>query len=140
MGEKELVISTHMPEEYIEEDEEALETSFQSLEVAEATSFDPENPTPSLVEDMAFQVMIKEGYQLGKGLGPYLNGISTPITIQENVGKAGLSYQGGNQTLANLTNQSRTKARKSKPWMRWKDGQSSNLWLKTSKASIWKTK
>ncbi|RDY06249.1 hypothetical protein CR513_09796, partial [Mucuna pruriens] len=33
MGEKELIITTPMPEEYIEGDEETLEASFQSLEV-----------------------------------------------------------------------------------------------------------
>ncbi|RDX92419.1 hypothetical protein CR513_25468, partial [Mucuna pruriens] len=97
MGEKELVISTLVLDEYIEEDEEALETSFQSLEVASATNVCLENPTPSAAEVMAFRVMIKGGYQPGKRLGPHLNGIPTPITIQENAGKAGLDYQGGNE-------------------------------------------
>ncbi|RDX86334.1 hypothetical protein CR513_32333, partial [Mucuna pruriens] len=46
---------------------------------------------------MAFRVMIKEGYQLGKGLGPHLSGIPAPIMIRENKGKVGLGYQGGNQ-------------------------------------------
>ncbi|RDX60131.1 hypothetical protein CR513_61760, partial [Mucuna pruriens] len=87
VGEKELVISTLAPEEYIEGNEEALETSFQSLEFT-----DLENPSLSpTVEKMAFRVMIKEGYQPGKGLGPHLNGISTL-----NKGKVGLGYYGGN--------------------------------------------
>ncbi|RDX78032.1 hypothetical protein CR513_41750, partial [Mucuna pruriens] len=41
--------------------------------------------------------MIKEGYQPGKGLGPFLDGITAPIKIQENKGRAGLGYQTGNQ-------------------------------------------
>ncbi|RDY00988.1 hypothetical protein CR513_15743, partial [Mucuna pruriens] len=83
MGEKELVINTPAPEEYIEEDEEALETSFQSLEVALDSS--PESPTSlPTVEKIAFRVMIKEGYQPGKGLGPHLNGIPAPIMIVNN--------------------------------------------------------
>ncbi|RDX71785.1 hypothetical protein CR513_48809, partial [Mucuna pruriens] len=45
---------------------------------------------------MAFRVMIKEGYQPGKGLGPLLEGILAPIKIQENKGRAGLGYQTGN--------------------------------------------
>ncbi|RDX77095.1 hypothetical protein CR513_42840, partial [Mucuna pruriens] len=75
MGEKELVITTPAPEEYIEGDEEALEASFQSLEGM-------------------LQVMIKEGYQPGKGLGPHLGGIPAPISVQENLGRFGLGYRG----------------------------------------------
>ncbi|RDY12610.1 hypothetical protein CR513_02558, partial [Mucuna pruriens] len=88
MGEKELVISTPTPEEYIEGEEEALETSFQALEISNSENI---NSTPA-TEKMKIRVMIKEGYQPGKGLGPHLNGIPTPIT-----GRAGLGYQGGNQ-------------------------------------------
>ncbi|RDY12556.1 hypothetical protein CR513_02624, partial [Mucuna pruriens] len=90
MGEKELVISTPTPEEYIEGEEEALETSFQALKIA-----NPENisSTPT-TKKLAIRMMIKEGYQPGKGLGPHLSGISTPIRIQENKGRAGLGYQG----------------------------------------------
>ncbi|RDX93934.1 hypothetical protein CR513_23744, partial [Mucuna pruriens] len=95
MGEQELVISTPVPDKYIEEEEEALETSFQALEIAAS----PEEP-PSAAENMAFRVMIKEGYQPGKGLGPLLEGIPAPIEIQENKGRAGLGYQAGNQERA----------------------------------------
>ncbi|RDY12590.1 hypothetical protein CR513_02583, partial [Mucuna pruriens] len=93
MGEKELMISTTTPKEYIEGEEEALETSFQSLEIANSENI---SSTPA-TEKMEIRVMIKEGYQPGKGLGPHLNGIPTPITVQENKGRAGLGYQGGNQ-------------------------------------------
>ncbi|RDX74507.1 hypothetical protein CR513_45737, partial [Mucuna pruriens] len=53
MGERELVISTPVPEEYIKEDEESLETSFQVLELTPGA--DVEGLTPSsAVEEMAF--------------------------------------------------------------------------------------
>ncbi|RDY03267.1 hypothetical protein CR513_13168, partial [Mucuna pruriens] len=79
MGEKELVITTPVPEEYIEGDEEALEASFQSLEVKGTNGGNPEGATPPPSVNMALQIMIKEGYQPGKGLGLHLEGIPTPI-------------------------------------------------------------
>ncbi|RDX93921.1 hypothetical protein CR513_23758, partial [Mucuna pruriens] len=98
MGERELVISTPAPDEYIEEEEEALETSFQALELTTGS----EEP-PSATGNMAFRVMIKEGYQPGKGLGPLLEGIPAPIEIQENKGRAGLGYQASNHEKARPT-------------------------------------
>ncbi|RDY11064.1 hypothetical protein CR513_04322, partial [Mucuna pruriens] len=98
MGEKELVISTPLLEGYIEGNEEALETSFQSLEFTTTPSPGSENPTPpSVAKDMTFRVMIKEGYHPGKGLGLHLNGIPTPIVMRENMGKARLGYHRDNQ-------------------------------------------
>ncbi|RDX91461.1 hypothetical protein CR513_26557, partial [Mucuna pruriens] len=41
MGEKEMMVSTPFPTEYIEEDEEALETSFQALEMIETQPTKP---------------------------------------------------------------------------------------------------
>ncbi|RDX63824.1 hypothetical protein CR513_57706, partial [Mucuna pruriens] len=76
-----------VPEEYIEGDKEALKAFFQSLKIAGTASSVPENPTPTVAEDMALRVMIKEGYQPSKGLGPHLNSILGPITIQENSDK-----------------------------------------------------
>ncbi|RDY09901.1 hypothetical protein CR513_05669, partial [Mucuna pruriens] len=38
MGEKEMMVSTPLPMEYVEEDKEALETSFQALEIVGTTS------------------------------------------------------------------------------------------------------
>ncbi|RDX85141.1 hypothetical protein CR513_33698, partial [Mucuna pruriens] len=90
------MISTPLPVGYIEEDEEALETSFQSLEVASSMTTRLESPSPSKAEVMATRVLTKGGYLPSKGLGPYLSGIATPISIQENPGKAELGYQGGN--------------------------------------------
>ncbi|RDX87804.1 hypothetical protein CR513_30664, partial [Mucuna pruriens] len=53
MGEKELIISTPTPTRYIEGEEEALETSFQSLKVTGTTHTKPGNLSPSRVEIMA---------------------------------------------------------------------------------------
>ncbi|RDY11087.1 hypothetical protein CR513_04289, partial [Mucuna pruriens] len=96
MGVQELVISIPVPEEYIERDEESLETSFQALEFMPDSNAEGASSS-SAIEEMAFRVIIREGYQPGKGLGPHLNGIPTPIKIQENKGRAGLGYQRSNQ-------------------------------------------
>ncbi|RDX78461.1 hypothetical protein CR513_41266, partial [Mucuna pruriens] len=91
LGEKELVITTPVPEEYIEGDEEALETSIQSLEVdngREPGAMPPQANT-------ALQIMIKGGYQPGKGLGPQLTGTPAPIQVSENPGRFGI----GNEEL-----------------------------------------
>ncbi|RDX83624.1 Retrovirus-related Pol polyprotein from transposon 17.6, partial [Mucuna pruriens] len=74
MGERELVITTPVPEEYIEGDEEALEASFQSLEVEGTKGGKLEGATLPPPTNTALQIMIKEGYQPGKGLGPQLTG------------------------------------------------------------------
>ncbi|RDX73715.1 hypothetical protein CR513_46637, partial [Mucuna pruriens] len=75
MGEKELMISTPLPTEYVEGDEKALETSFLALEIMGTTN-----------------VLISNGFQLGKGLGKELEGMAEPVTLQENPGRYGLSY------------------------------------------------
>ncbi|RDY10762.1 hypothetical protein CR513_04673, partial [Mucuna pruriens] len=49
---------------------------------------------------MALQIMIKEGYQPGKGLGPHLEGISAPILVLENLGRFGVGYQGNDSKEA----------------------------------------
>ncbi|RDY08034.1 hypothetical protein CR513_07790, partial [Mucuna pruriens] len=104
MGEKELVTSTPTPEEYIEGEEEALETSFKALEIANSENISATSTT----EKMAIRVMIKEGYQPNKGLGPHLSGISTPIRIQENKERTRLGYKGDDQGkyIGSLPNQS----------------------------------
>ncbi|RDX75922.1 hypothetical protein CR513_44150, partial [Mucuna pruriens] len=83
MGEKELIINTSLPTEYIEGDEETLETSFQVLEIigtanAEAKGGDPK---PSSVAVMAAKVLINNGFHLGKGLSKELYGIAEPVAI-----------------------------------------------------------
>ncbi|RDY10812.1 hypothetical protein CR513_04613, partial [Mucuna pruriens] len=88
--------STPMLAEYIEGDNEVLETSFQSLKIASTTSAEIEKrgPKSSRVEIMADRVLIKGGYQPGKGLCHKLEGIAEPVMVQENLGMEGLSYQG----------------------------------------------
>ncbi|RDX81506.1 hypothetical protein CR513_37806, partial [Mucuna pruriens] len=49
--------------------------------------------TPSQV-NTALQIMIKEGYQPGKGLGPQLTGTPAPIQVSENPGRFGIGYHG----------------------------------------------
>ncbi|RDX84142.1 hypothetical protein CR513_34848, partial [Mucuna pruriens] len=86
-GEEDLMISTPAPVEYIEGNEEALETSFQSLEIAGTEHEGSRKAVFTIVE-----VLKKAGYQPGKGLGKSLNGIGEPITLQENMGRAGLGF------------------------------------------------
>ncbi|RDX89092.1 hypothetical protein CR513_29217, partial [Mucuna pruriens] len=88
MGEKELIVSIPTLARYIEGNKEALETSFQSLEVAGTTDAKPENPNPFRAEIMETWVLIKGGYQPDRGLDLHLNGIATPIFIQKNAGQS----------------------------------------------------
>ncbi|RDX66507.1 hypothetical protein CR513_54711, partial [Mucuna pruriens] len=100
MGEKELIITTPAPEEYIEGDEEALEASFQSLEVEGTKGGKLEDTTSPPPTNTALQIMIKEGYQPGKGLGPHLEGIPAPILVLENPRQFGVGYQGNDSKEA----------------------------------------
>ncbi|RDY04853.1 hypothetical protein CR513_11374, partial [Mucuna pruriens] len=96
MGEKELIINTPLPVEYIEGDEEALETSFQVLEIIGTTSIEAEgrDPKPSRAVVMVAKVLIRNGFQPSKDLGKELHGITELVTIQENLGQSGLGYTG----------------------------------------------
>ncbi|RDX69629.1 hypothetical protein CR513_51225, partial [Mucuna pruriens] len=78
VGEKELMISTRLPMEYIEGDDEVLETSFQALEIVGTTSTEVEGGGPKLSKAAikADKVLIGNGFQLGKGLGKGLDGIA----------------------------------------------------------------
>ncbi|RDX85813.1 hypothetical protein CR513_32936, partial [Mucuna pruriens] len=87
-GEEDLVISTPAPVEYVEGGEDALETSFQSLEIAE-TGHEQEKREFSSV---ALSILKKAGYQPGKGLGKLLEGVSEPIVLLENPGRAGFGF------------------------------------------------
>ncbi|RDX64241.1 hypothetical protein CR513_57230, partial [Mucuna pruriens] len=86
MGEKELMINMPLPDEYIEEDEEALETSFESLETVVTTRAESEEGGPKLSRPsiMKVKVLIRNGFQPGKGLGKELEGIAEPVALQEN--------------------------------------------------------
>ncbi|RDX65966.1 hypothetical protein CR513_55321, partial [Mucuna pruriens] len=79
MGEKELVITTPAPEGYIEE--------------VKGTKKGKPEDTTSPQANTALQIMIKGGYQPGKGLGPHLEGTPAPIQVLENLGRFGVNYQ-----------------------------------------------
>ncbi|RDX91779.1 hypothetical protein CR513_26189, partial [Mucuna pruriens] len=70
-----------------------IHTASAALEIANSENIS----FTSTMEKMAIRVMIKEGYQPGKGLGPHLNGIPTPIMVQENKGRTRLGYRGDDQ-------------------------------------------
>ncbi|RDX64298.1 hypothetical protein CR513_57156, partial [Mucuna pruriens] len=92
--EKELIINTPLPAEYIEGDEEALETSFQVLEIVGTTSAKVEggDPKPSRAVVMATKVLINNGFQPSKGLSKELHSIVKSVMMQENPGRSGLYY------------------------------------------------
>ncbi|RDY09909.1 hypothetical protein CR513_05658, partial [Mucuna pruriens] len=94
MEEKEMMVNTPLPTEYIEGDEEALETSFQALEIVGTTSIKVERGDlkPSKAAIMAAKVLITNGFEPGKGLGRRLEDIAELVEIQENPGRAGLGY------------------------------------------------
>ncbi|RDY10536.1 hypothetical protein CR513_04904, partial [Mucuna pruriens] len=86
MGEKELMVSTPIPVEYVEGDEESLETSFQALEIVSTTNTETEGGdlSPSIAAIMATKVLVNNGFQPGKGLGKELDGMTKPVALQEN--------------------------------------------------------
>jgi len=82
-GEEELMVSKPTAIPYIEAAEEALESSFQSLEMDKAKG----------IHSVACRIMKKNGFQAGKGLGTKLQGIAGPLVIPENLNRQGLGYQ-----------------------------------------------
>ncbi|RDX84938.1 hypothetical protein CR513_33938, partial [Mucuna pruriens] len=96
MGEKELKVSTPLPTEYVEGDREALETSFQALEIVGTTSVEAEEGGSKLSKEtiMATKVIISNDFQPDKGLGRGLDGIAKLIALQENLKRFGLGYIG----------------------------------------------
>ncbi|RDX87448.1 Retrovirus-related Pol polyprotein from transposon 17.6, partial [Mucuna pruriens] len=94
MGEKELMISTPFPTEYVEGDEEALETSFLALEIVGTTSAEVEEEGSKLPRAaiMVAKVLINNSFQPGKGLSKDLNDIAESVALQENPGRFRLGY------------------------------------------------
>ncbi|RDX75803.1 hypothetical protein CR513_44286, partial [Mucuna pruriens] len=94
MGEKELMIITPLPVKYVKGDEEALETSFQALEIVGTTNAEAEEGGSKLsrVAIMAAKVLINNGLQFGKGLSKDLDSIAEPVTLQKNPGRFKLGY------------------------------------------------
>ncbi|RDX72856.1 hypothetical protein CR513_47600, partial [Mucuna pruriens] len=90
------MVNTPFPTNYIEEDAEALETSFQELEIVGTTSLKTGRGDikSSKVAIVVAKVLIANSFELGKGLGRRLNGMANTVAIQENPRRVGLSYSG----------------------------------------------
>ena len=80
---------------YIETIEEALETAFQALEIVGNTYVEPFKIKPylSCASLMMARVMLREGYEYGKGLGKVGQGPIFPLKIVENKNRYGLGYK-----------------------------------------------
>ena len=94
-GEEDILVSGPSSSRYIEAAEEALETTFQSLEIVGNAYVEPfpMNPHLSCTSLMTAKVMLKEGYEYGKGLGKYEQGLMYPLEVTEKKNKYGLGYK-----------------------------------------------
>ena len=94
-GEEDLVVCGYTSTPYIEATEEALETSFQALEIVSTNYVEPfkVNPCLSSASLMVAKTMMKEGYKYGSGLGKNNTGSVKPLKLVENKGRYGLGYK-----------------------------------------------
>jgi len=94
-GEEDLLVSGPSLSCYIEAVEEAFEITFQSLEIMVNAYVEPFSMVPhmSCASLMMAKVMLKEGYQYGKGLGKNNQGLTFPLEVFENKGRYGLGYK-----------------------------------------------
>jgi len=94
-GEEDLVVCGSTPTLNIEATEEALETSFQALEIISTTYVEPfkVNPCLSSASLMVAKTMMKEGYKYGSGLGKNNTRSVRPLKLVENKGRYGLGYK-----------------------------------------------
>jgi len=76
-------------------DEEALETSFQALEIVGAAYVEPFKLSPYLSSTslMIAKTMLKKEYKYGMGLGKDGKGVILPLELVENKGRYGLGYK-----------------------------------------------
>ncbi|CAL0318658.1 unnamed protein product [Lupinus luteus] len=93
-GEEDVLVSQPFDARYIEATEEALETSFQGLEIANTTvvreGIPLTKPYPSDASLMMAKVRIRGGYQPRKGLGKYGQGRKNIIIPKADKGRYGL--------------------------------------------------
>ena len=82
-----LLVCGPTPTSYIEAAKEALETSFQALEIVSTTYIEPFKVNPCLSDTslMMARTMMKKGYRHGSGLGKNDNGSVMPLELVENV-------------------------------------------------------
>src|ERR1044072_4161252 len=96
-GEEDMLVSKLSSTPYIEAAEEALETSFQALEIASTMYVNEEmHVMKAQLSDaslMVAKIMLGEGYQHGHGLGKWGNGIVEVPTLVENKDRFGLGYK-----------------------------------------------
>jgi len=94
-GEEDLLVCGPTPTPYIEAAEEALETSFQALEIVSTTYIEPFrlNPHLSSASLMVARTMMEKGYKYGNGLGKNNDGLIKPLELVENKGRYGLGYK-----------------------------------------------
>jgi len=94
-GEEDMIISVPTSSHYIDVIEEALETSFQALEIVGMTYVEPAlvEPHLSCASIMMAKVMIKGGHEPGYGLGKNCGGSTSLIEISNNKGQYGLGYK-----------------------------------------------
>jgi len=94
-GEEDLLVSKPLSSPYIEAIEEALETSFQALEIVEMMYVEPPrvNPCLSSASLMMAKFMLKEGYKYGQGLGKNGQGLVHQLKLIENKERYGLGYK-----------------------------------------------
>jgi len=94
-GEENLIVCGSTSTPYIEAMEEALETSFQALEIVSTTYVEPfkVNLYLSNTSLMTAKTMMKEGYKYGSGLGKNSTGSVRPLKLVENKGRYCLGYK-----------------------------------------------
>ena len=85
-SEEDLLVCGPTPTPYIEAAEEALETSFQALEIVSTTYMEPfrVNPHLSNASLMVAKTMTEKGYKYGSGLGKNNDGFVKPLELVEN--------------------------------------------------------
>ncbi len=88
-GEEAMLVTKPQSVPYVETTEQALESSFQTLELQEVLR------NNRGATDMVAKVMLKNGYEEGKRLGTRLQGIVQPITVAKKEGRFGLGFDEG---------------------------------------------
>jgi len=93
--------------------EEALETLFQALEIANAgyvkEGMPIVEPQPSDASMMVAKIMLENGYQYGHGLGRNEQGLSQVPKLMENKGRFGLGYKPSKADRRRVANEKKRK-------------------------------
>jgi len=94
-SEEDLLVCGPTPTPYIEAAEEALETSFQALEIVSTAYIEPfqVNPHLSKASLMVAKTMMEKGYKYRSGLGKNNDGSMKPLELIENKERYGLGYK-----------------------------------------------